>query len=70
MISKNFTKTHLTYNEQIALLESRGLIIRDKELAIRKLKHISYYRLSAYFLPLQTEKDVFIVDTRFEELLS
>jgi len=69
MISKNFTKTHLTYDEQIALLESRGLIIRDKELARRKLKHISYYRLSAYFLPFQTEKDVFIVDTRFEEIL-
>lgn len=69
MISKNFTKTHLTYDEQIALLESRGLIIRDKELARRKLKHISYYRLSAYFLPFQKEKDVFVDDTRFEEIL-
>ena len=69
MISKNFTKTHLTYDKQIALLESRGLIISNKEFAKKKLKHISYYRLSAYFLPLQKEKDLFISDTRFEEIL-
>ena len=69
MISTNFTKTHLNYDEQIALLESRGLIVTDKELAKKKLKHISYYRLSAYFLPFQTEKDQFIIDTRFEEIL-
>jgi len=69
MISKNFTKTHLDYDEQILLLESRGLIITNKELARKKLKHISYYRLSAYFLPFQKEKDVFINDTRFEEIL-
>jgi len=69
MISKNFTKTHLSYDEQIALLESRGLIVTDKALARKKLKHISYYRLSAYFLPLQKDKDIFVNDTRFEEIL-
>ncbi len=69
MISKNFTKTHLNYDEQIALLESRGLIITNKELARKKLKHISYYRLSAYFLPFQKDKDIFNPDTRFEEVL-
>ena len=69
MISKTFTKTHLTYDEQIALLESRGLTISNKELATKKLKHISYYRLSAYFLPFQSQKDLFITDTRFEEIL-
>lgn len=70
MISKNFTKTHLTFDEQITLLESRGLIVSDKKLATRKLKHISYYRLSAYFLPFQSQKDLFIADTKFEEILS
>lgn len=69
MISKNFTKTHLSYDEQISLLESRGLIVSDKALARKKLKHISYYRLSAYFLPLQKDKDIFVNDTRFEEIL-
>jgi len=69
MISKNFSKTHLDYDEQITLLESRGLIILDKELARKKLEHISYYRLSAYCLPFQREKDIFNHDTRFEEIL-
>jgi len=69
MISKTFTKTHLSYDEQITLLESRGLVIADKALVRRKLKHISYYRLSAYFLPFQSQKDVFNPDTRFEEIL-
>ncbi len=69
MISKNYTKTHLSYDEQIDLLESRGLIVTDKALAKKKLKHISYYRLSAYFLPFQKEKDLFMADTRFEEIL-
>ncbi|SFV90699.1 Abortive infection bacteriophage resistance protein [hydrothermal vent metagenome] len=69
MISSNFIKTHLTYDEQITLLESRGLLVEDKALAKRKLKYISYYRLSAYFLPFQKEKDVFIDGTRFEDIL-
>ena len=69
MISKNFTKTHFTYGSQIVLLESRGLIITNKELAGKKLQHISYYRLSAYFLPFQQEKDIFMNDTRFDEIL-
>ena len=69
MISKTFTKIHLSYDEQITLLASRGLLIADTELARKKLKHISYYRLSAYFLPFQSEKDVFIDGTTFEDIL-
>ena len=60
MISHSFTKTHLSYEKQILLLESRGLVITDRERARKELQQISYYRLSAYFLPFQTEKDIFI----------
>ena len=69
MISPHFAKTHLSYDEQITLLESRGLLVEDKALARRKLRHISYYRLSAYFLPFQKEKDLFVDGARFEEIL-
>lgn len=69
MISKNFTKTHLSYDQQIELLESRGLVVSDKPLARKKLEHISYYRLSAYYLPFQDEKDKFRAGTRFEDIL-
>ena len=69
MISSIFSKTHLTYEQQIELLESRGLIFSDKSYAKTKLEHISYYRLSAYYLPFQSEKDKFIEGTSFEDVL-
>lgn len=46
-----YTKTPKTYDELIELLESRNLIIKDKERAKRKLESINYYRLSGYMLP-------------------
>lgn len=48
-----YTKPPLTYEQQIELLINRGLIVDDKERAIRLLGHISYYRLSAYMLPFK-----------------
>lgn len=69
MISQNFTKTHLDYDAQIELLVSRGMVITDRQTTVKKLEHISYYRLSAYFLPFQSKKDIFDPDTRFEEIL-
>ena len=48
---KDYTKPPLTYQEQIDLLKSRGLLIHDEGRAIRLLSNISYYRLSAYMLP-------------------
>jgi abortive infection bacteriophage resistance protein len=49
-----YGKLPLTYEEQFDLLEGRGLIIEDRIRAIRWLKHVSYYRLSAYFIPFKT----------------
>ena len=48
-----YTKPPLTYEQQVELLINRGLIVDDKERAIRLLGHISYYRLSAYMLPFK-----------------
>lgn len=64
-----YKKPHLSYSEQIELLKSRGLIIPDIHYATLKLKHISYYRLSAYFLPFYTDKEVFQSDTTFEKII-
>ena len=52
-----YTKKPLTYEEQVDLLESRGLIINNKERAIKHLSNISYYRLTAYMLPCKEIKD-------------
>ena len=44
-----FTKPSLSIADQLALLESRGLVIADRALAEHSLTHISYYRLRAYW---------------------
>ncbi|MBR1775370.1 MAG: Abi family protein [Bacteroidales bacterium] len=48
-----YNKPPLTYEEQINLLKSRGLIFSEEEKynALKYLPNISYYRLSAYMLP-------------------
>ena len=64
-----FSKSHLSYEEQIELLESRNLIISNEQFAIKKLKHLNYYRLSAYFYPFFEEKNKFKNDVKFEDIL-
>ena len=58
-----YEKPHLLYHEQIQLLKNRNLIINDEDYALQKLKHISYYRLSAYFIPFYSQKDIFTKGT-------
>lgn len=45
-----YTKPALTFEEQISLLKSRGLVIDDEKRATRHLSNVSYYRISAYML--------------------
>ena len=46
-------KKHLTIDEQIELLKTRGCIIEDEELTNSILLDINYYRLTSYFLPFK-----------------
>lgn len=64
-----YTKPPLTFQEQVELLKSRGLIITDDAKTITILQNINYYRLSAYFPPFQTEKDVFDKGTTLDAIL-
>lgn len=48
---KPYTKPPLSFDDQLRLLESRGLEIPAPELAQSHLSSISYYRLSAYWYP-------------------
>ncbi|WGS59675.1 Abi family protein [Vibrio lentus] len=52
-----FTKTAKTLDEQIAILQERGLTIRDPERAKRYLEVISFFRLSSYMRPFQIPHD-------------
>jgi abortive infection bacteriophage resistance protein len=69
-VRMQFEKPPLSYPQQIALLESRGLSVPNHGEAEQYLKHISYYRLSAYALPYQSTKDVFNAGTSFSDLLN
>lgn len=45
----NYDKPHLSFEDQLNLLEHRGLIVDSREDAVRNLSVIGYYRLSAYW---------------------
>ena len=69
MSKKIYNKNPTTYEEQISLLKKRGLSIPDEKRAKRYLQQISYYRLSAYFLPYQKVKDRFNEGVDFDQIL-
>jgi len=70
MSKKTYNKIPLSYNEQIVLLKNRGLTINDEPKALNYLKEISYYRLSAYFLPYQQVKDKFNSEVTFKQIIN
>jgi len=69
MSKKVYNKTPLSFTDQLALLKSRGISVTDEPKAISILQKISYYRLSAYFLPYQSVKDTFNPGTTFKQII-
>lgn len=57
-----------TYEEQLGLLKSRGLIVKDEKQALHILKRTNYYRLSAYMLTYKDTRNEFVSGTYFEEI--
>ena len=51
-----FAKPALTYQQQIAHLAANGMVIPDHAAAEFWLRHVSYYRLSAYWLYFERPK--------------
>ncbi|WP_299071074.1 Abi family protein [Accumulibacter sp.] len=51
-----YNKPALSLADQIAKLEANGMVIDDHAIAEHCLQHISYYRLSAYWLPFEHPK--------------
>lgn len=74
MTNKVQPKPFKDFNQQLALLESRGLIIDDKTTAIHYLGTIGYYRLSGYFYPFRRQispnsrADEFYDKTHFSQI--
>jgi abortive infection bacteriophage resistance protein len=67
-----YSKPATTYVDQIALLQQRGMIIDDVSEAEFYLRHLNYYRLSAYWLPFESDHTThqFNPDTRFTDVLN
>ena len=58
-----------TFEQQLALLESRGLSVSDRTLALHRLAHANYFRLNCYRHPfLSAGSDTFLPGTRFDGL--
>jgi abortive infection bacteriophage resistance protein len=68
-MKKVYNKNPLSFQDQINLLKRRKLDIDNEAKALAYLQEISYYRLSAYFLPYQTIKDQFDSGTTFDQII-
>lgn len=76
MTQKRAPKTWKNFDEQLALLKSRGLIIVDENNAKKYLKNVGYYRLSGYFYSFRQKDlrqpksrlDDFIADSEFDDV--
>jgi abortive infection bacteriophage resistance protein len=64
-----FKKPALTISEQIDLLETRGLIINNREKATHYLQYIGYYRFSGYLHPFKQADGRYTKNTTFERVL-
>lgn len=67
-----FVKHPKTFEEQLALLRSRGMLIDDDIKSIHCLSHLNYYRLTAYWLPFETDhtNHIFQTGTRLDTVLN
>jgi len=62
-------KPPLKISDQVSLLESRGLVINDKEAAGTFLEHHNYYQLNAYFHKFYQSNDLFVIGTTFDHVV-
>jgi abortive infection bacteriophage resistance protein len=68
-MGRPYTKPALTLEQQLDLLERRGLVIGNRAMAQNALERISYYRLSAYWHPFKRQDDTFEPTGTFEQAL-
>jgi len=74
LLTMKFNKPAVSIRQQLAIMEARGLAIKDPASAERNLKFIGYFRLSGYALPFQAQANAdgthsFIENTPFENVI-
>jgi len=71
-----YTKPPLDLVDQVALLQSRGLVVRDAVMAAEILRRVSYYRFVGFGLPFEEwgvdgeRLDSYIPGTAFEDIVA
>lgn len=71
-IMERYTKNYSSPSQLVSLLKSRGLTIDNASRAENYIKHIGYYRFSAYLYPLlkmPKENQIFKSDATFDKAL-
>lgn len=71
----NDAKDWKSFEEQIEILQSWGMIIDDKNEALHFLHRVGYYRLSGYWYPFRkmdngVRQDDFIPETHFSDIVA
>lgn len=67
-----YKKEARSIQQQIDLLNKRGLYIKDENLAKHWLSHVSYYRLAGYWWPMQSDKGkhIFKGKSKFSDVIA
>ena len=65
---EKYNKPPLSYDKQLDLLASRGLIFADRSKAEKFLSQVNYYRFSAYCLPFELRRHQFHAGITFERI--
>lgn len=66
---KQYDKPRKTFPEQVELLSSRGLAIKEPAQAELLLRRVNYYRLRAYTLPFEHPPHTFLPGTKLEDII-
>ena len=64
-----YAKPFLTFEQQLALLQSRGLSVGDTQKAREVLATLNYYRFSGYAIPFMENREKFKEGAVFEHIL-
>lgn len=74
--NRKLPKKWQSLKDQVAILESRGMIFEDKSKAENILSQVNYYRLSGYWYPFRimlldnSRSDNFVESTTFEDVIN
>ncbi len=64
----HYTKPALSFDQQAQRLIDRGMIVADRDLLVKRLSVVSYYRLSAYWFMFKQPGEQFAPGTTFEQV--